>query len=114
MVYRRSRIAEKVKLQVISELQTGCAIKDLSSKYGISGWTIGKWRKEMGALTQSQSSTASDNPGNKFIELSVLGSINPSGLVKASLVFRDFSVIVEGSISSTKLISILKILEGTC
>lgn len=47
-----------------------------------------------------------------FIELSVKGKDQPK-LEKASLVFSDFSLSVEGNLKSSQIIEILKVLDGS-
>ena len=114
----RKRIPKKVKSQILLELATpGSAVTQLSRKYGVSGCTIHKWRKEQQLLVRDSSDVAILDAGNEFVELSVLEQQAPStsfSIQKASLVFRDLSISIEGSISNAKLISILKILEAPC
>lgn len=53
----------------------------------------------------------------RFIELSVQEEnsfLKKAKLQKALLTFDDFSISMEGSVSSSKLISIFKILEASC
>lgn len=74
-----------------------------------------KWlRKKRAAANCNADSVAFVNGKNEFVELSVSESETYSSLTKASLVFQDFSLSLQGKISSSKLISILKILEVTC
>ena len=47
---------------------------------------------------------------NNFVELSVKDSVSYT-LEKASLTFKDFSFSIEGKVTSSSLIAIIKVLE---
>ena len=109
---KNSRISKRLKAEILTKaLEPGCVKMDLVRSYGISKVTLYKW------ISQQRNNSLSVNkadlyskPANQFIELKVA---SPKGLKleKASLVFADLSLMLEGSISSKKLISIFKILE---
>jgi transposase-like protein len=112
-----NKISREVKSQILLELtKPGCGVRNISRQYGVSRGAIYKWLKDQRASVAADRSdpAASDNDRNKFVELSVVDSAAHSSLTKASLVFQDFSLSLEGNLSSSKLISILKILEVTC
>jgi transposase-like protein len=116
MAHSRKKISEKIKSQILLELsKPGYVVSNLSRQYGVSSWIIYKWLKEEKApVAPAGGGSSVAGEWSEFVELSVLESGAPSGLTKASLVFQDFSLSLEGKVSSSKLISILKILEVTC
>jgi transposase-like protein len=118
MVNRRKKISRKVKSQILLELaKPGYVISNISREYGVSNWTIYNWLKKQKASVApagGSSSGTSVNDSGEFVELAVAEGGGDYSLTKASLVFQDFSLSLEGKLSSSKLISILKILEVTC
>ncbi len=109
-----SKISAEVRSQVMLELAKGeCGVRNISMRYGVSRAAIYNWLKEERAAV-GVGSDVSVNESTEFVELSVAESEAHSGLTKASLVFQDFSLSIEGKLSSSKLISIIKILEVTC
>jgi len=115
MVRRREQISKVLKEQIISKLsEPDCSVADLRRLYGISKTTLYKWRHEAIKQVTDASIQAC---GRKFVELLVEEPSNhllESKLQKASLTFDDFSISIEGRVSSSKFISILKILEEPC
>jgi len=109
---RHKKIPAKVKAEIISEsLVPGCVISKLASQYGVSKQIIYEWRKEFQA--NHPQFGASVAAANSFIELPIINS-KPCVLEKASLVFHDFSLVLEGQIQTSSLLAILKILEESC
>ncbi len=115
MIKRKEKIPKLLKEQVLSKLfDPNYLVPDLSKSYGISRSTLYKWRckaKNKGILP------AAGHNQKEFVELLVKepnDCSRESSLQKASLTFEDFSIAIEGKVSSRKFISILKILEGSC
>ena len=109
-----SKISAEVKSQVMIELARGeFGVRNISMRYGVSRAAIYSWLKAERAEA-GVGADASVNGRGGFVELSVEESQAHSSLTKASLVFQDFSLSLEGKLSSSKLISIIKILEVTC
>ena len=103
----------------------GCVIADLAKSYSIGRGSIYTWinqqKKSLSIKQQKQASANTSMP--KFLEVAVTEQVEmkkPNEPIKlretfnlsnCSLVFDDFSLAIEGKIATTKLISILRILE---
>ena len=105
-----NKILPEIKSQILSELlMPGSIVSKLAKSYNISSTTIHNWQR------QSQKNKV--EIGNEvesidnFIELSIKDSKN-FALEKASLIFSDFSIVIEGKVRSSSLFEIIKILEG--
>ena len=106
----RNKISPTLKSQILSEsLIPGCVISELAKAYNISKTTIYTWQREEHEIMTDNGNKAYDV--NNFIELSINQSKN-SILNKASFIFNDFSLTIEGTIRSSSLFEILKILEN--
>ena len=109
-----NKISAEVKSQVMIELAKGeFGVRNISMRYGVSRAAIYSWLK----AERAEAAVGSDefvNNSAGFVELSIAEPQANSGLTKASLVFQDFSLSLEGKLSSGKLISIIKILEVSC
>ena len=104
-----NKISPEIKSQILSELQVpGCIVSKLAKSYNVSNTVIYNWQRH--AREISLSGISEVDRGGKFIELSVKNSRN-STLEKASLVFNDFSIVLEGKVKSSSLFEIMKILE---
>jgi transposase-like protein len=136
---KSKQISQEIKSRILSESHIpGRTVPDLASVYGISPGVIYRWRREERKLASNvaaQSHLASACVGN-FVELSVCdheeGEINSSlsrndrhadsitnsnshhTFQKASFVFDDFSLMIEGKIKVSKIFEAIKILEGPC
>lgn len=136
-----NRIPDDIKASVLSAIEvSGCNIVTIAKAHNISKGTIYKWiRDKSSCITQgtpqipdreSLQKTTSEGkcPQNNinFLELPILDSENltntisanstsssshSSKLSKASLIFNDLSIILEGKVSSSGLIAIIQILE---
>ena len=105
----RNKISPEIKSQVLSELQVpGCIVSNLAKSYNVSNTTIYTWQQKARKISVDNSSEV--DRSSKFVELSVQDSRN-STLEKASLIFNDFSLVIEGRVKSSSLLAILKILE---
>jgi transposase-like protein len=115
------KIPTKVKRQIVSEsLDPGCVVSKLASKYGVSKQSIYFWRKELFVRNPQASTSDPMTNSYSFVELPII-NVDPMGndtkqnvLEKASLIFRDFSLVLEGKVPTSNLLSILKILEESC
>lgn len=113
---RRDITAEQRK-QIISESYvSGCVISQVAQSYGISKETLYGWRSR--ERRKRREEAKANNSGNKFIELSIqkttVQETKCTILKKAELKFNDFSLSIEGSVSSSKLLEIVKILDRSC
>ncbi|WP_341790754.1 transposase [Rickettsia endosymbiont of Polydrusus tereticollis] len=112
MNIRRKNITAEQRAQIISEsCVPGCIISKVARSYGISEKTLYGWRSR-GKFSRRKAET-SNNTGNKFVEL-LVQEREYTLLKKAELTFSNFSLLIEGNISSTKLLEIVKILDGSC
>lgn len=121
---RRKVVTSEEREQIIGEsLKSGCVITELARTYGISADTIYGWRNKHrnkssisksnlnAAQTGKNASNSNNNDSNKkFLEVSVVPS-KSLVLQKAELVFNEIVLTVQGSLSSTKLLNIIKLLE---
>lgn len=105
----RNKTSPEIKSQILAELQVpGCIVSKLAKSYNISKTTIYTWKQERQGLDVGKGNEI--DRGSSFVELSVKES-KDSTLEKASLIFNDFSLIIEGRVKSASLLAILKILE---
>lgn len=110
-----NKISPEIKSRILSELQVpGCIVSRLAKTYNVSNTTIYTWQRQTQKIGIDDSSSSEVNRGNKFVELSISNAKN-STLEKASLIFNDFSIVIEGKVRSSSLVAIMKILEeGSC
>jgi transposase-like protein len=105
----RKKVSPEIKSQILSELEVpGCIVSQLGKKYNVSSTTIYTWQRQAQQIRPYDSDEVDKVKG--FIELSVNDARN-SRLEKASLVFNDFSLVIEGSVKSSSLFAIVKIME---
>ena len=113
---RNKQIKSKLKSQILVELLSpGSSITKLAKSYNVSRSSLHKWRRDHKISDQHNSEvqqTACNNGTGHFVELSVKKS--NFDLRKASLIFDNFSISIEGKVSSSKLFEILKVLEEPC
>lgn len=99
------KIDASIKAEVMKMLEEpGFSVAEISKTYEISRSTLHKWKQSK--------SIKSINDTERFVELSVLSPKRK--LSKASLVFDDIAVSLEGKMSSSDLVSIIKILGTSC
>jgi len=113
----RKKIDDKLRAEIMSKLfEPGCKVRELSKMYGLSPHTLRNWRynfrKGPQKLAKEKVGANFTSQSCNFVELSVLGSKRK--LNKASLVFDDVAVSLEGKMSSSDLMSIIKILDTSC
>lgn len=116
---RGKKVAVEIKTRVIEEsLKPRCVITKLAEKYGISPETVYGWRSSYNRMALASTvsfdkKNGSDSVG-KFIELSVSKPKQLLTLQEASLKFDNLSLVMQGQIKSSTLLSIVKILEESC
>lgn len=112
MKKRRRRVDPQIKAQILKIMaeDPGCRITNLSKLYNVSKTSLHYWRSQMKVTVGLAPGVM---PGNRFVEVSVKDS-KVGDLKKASLIFQDMTLDIEGRVSSSDLMSILKILEGSC
>ena len=96
----------------------GSKIISIANHYGISKQTLYKWIQ-----LRSLNKTESDNTNNtklqeenkscNFVELAVEPPKSLE-LRSASLVFKEYSISIEGNIKTQSLLQIIHVLEGSC
>lgn len=113
-------ISPEVKSAIILALQDpGHVVSKIAKLYGVSEWTIYHLRKKH-VLGCSSGPHASDG----FVEVRVedepisLKEVSPSSpfpfLKRATFVFQEFSLTLEGKVKGGDLQALLKVLEGGC
>ena len=109
---KRKTITAEQKARIISEsYATGCVASQLARSYGISEKTLYGWRTR--EKLSKKNGEASNNSDNKFVELAVQEK-EYTILKKVELTLNNFSLLIKGNISSTKLLEIVKILGMSC
>jgi len=117
MAKNTKKISSIIKSSILLELSTeGYSITKIAESYGISRGVIYGWIKELQAAKTQQVSGIDLSSINNFIEVNLIDnqSYQSSNLQKASLIFNDFSLVIEGNISAIRLLKILKNLEKIC
>ena len=117
MAQSNKKISSIIKSSVLLELNAeGYSIAKIAESHGISRAVIYGWIKELQAAKTQRVSDISSLPRNNFVEVALVDNQNyqNSNLQKASLIFNDFSLIIEGNISAVRLLKILKNLEKLC
>ena len=133
-VRKRKMISTKVKKQILAELLApGCVVTKLAKTSGVAQSTLHKWKScqlrnqvlpnanfgsNPNPAFDSAIASAGTSPGtNHFVELKVTPTACTASrlqFTKALLVCEDFSISLEGSISSSKVCAIFRVLEETC
>lgn len=117
MAKNTKKISSIIKSSVLSELNTeSYSITQIAESHGISRSVIYKWIQELQAAKTQQVSDVHLLPRNNFIEIALVNNKNHQScsLQKASLIFNDFSLCIEGNIGAARLLKILKNLEKIC
>jgi hypothetical protein len=101
-------ISPEKKMQILEDLAISeFTVKELATIYKVSTTSIYNLQRVAQGIKEIRGAERSSN----FIEVSVKDSVN-STLEKASLTFNNFSFSIEGKVTSTSLIAIVKILEA--
>lgn len=122
MAKNNKEISSKQKALILAEaLVPGCVISKLAKSHGISKGTIYTWIKKSqnpqinksNTVNSLIANTVNSLIDNSFVEINLINSKNQTNatLEKASLIFNNFSLCIEGKVASGKLIAIIKILE---
>ena len=117
MAKSNKKISPIIKSSVLLELSTeGYSIAKIAQAHGISRGVIYGWIRELQAAKTQRVSDINLSPINNFVEVTLVDNKNyqSSNLQKASLIFNDFSLMIEGNISAIKLLKILRNLEKIC
>ena len=112
MSIKNKIIPSKLKSQILSELsKPESKISEISKLYGVSRATLYKWNGENDTYCEGKNfETAEAASNGNFIELTVKDAVNVN-LKSASLQFNDFSLLLEGKISSDLLMALVKTVE---
>ncbi len=105
---KNRKISPNIKSSVLSKLNTeGYSITKIAESHGISRAVIYAWIKELQAAITQQVSNTNSSLKNSFVEVALIDdqTYQNSNLQKVSLKFNDFSLFIEGNISTTKLLS---------
>jgi transposase-like protein len=106
-------ISSKLKSKIMSELsKPDSSVAELSKLHGVSNSTLYKWKDECDThYEHSKEQTVISTGDNNFIELTVQEDTEHLSLKSASLQFGDFSLALEGKITSDLLIALVKTVE---
>ena len=105
------KILPETKAQILSELQApGCIVSKLAKAHNVSSTSIYTWQRQ--AREAGIEKYSKVDREDKFVELEVADSKN-STLEKASLIFNDFSLIIEGRVKSSSLIAIIDLFRNS-
>jgi len=107
---KKKKVAEGLKKKIVEEsFKDGAVVTQVADSYGVSVKTLSGWRRKF------KEKNLKSEPKNRFVELSLaVENESPIFLKKVELVFGDLSVLIEGRVSSSKILSIIKILEESC
>ena len=111
MAQNNKKISSIIKSSVLSELRTeGYSIAKIAESHGISRAVIYGWIKELQAAKTQQVSGINLPSINNFVEVALVDheGHQSSNLQKASIIFNDFSLIIEDNIGAIKLLKILR------
>jgi transposase-like protein len=110
----RTFYAERKAKVLTAAAIPGCVIANLARSHSMHPSMIHKWLRQQRELAKTKVSAIDSAP--KFLEVAITESepllTQSATLQKASLTFSEFSFVLEGKVNSTKLINILKALEG--
>ncbi len=117
MAKNTKKISSIIKSAVLSELSTeNYSITQIAESHSISRSVIYKWIQELQADKSQRINDINSSSKNNFVEVALVDNQNyqSSTLQKISLLFNDFSLVIEGNIGATRLLKILKNLEKIC
>lgn len=111
---KKKSIPSSLKREVLEALQQpGSVLTTIAKAYGISRSTIYLWRGSTRPSLIKTSVVKTDHKNQSFVEISVKKP-TPLKLRKASLIFENYSLSIEGNIKLQNLIQIINILENQC
>ena len=99
--------AEAVRASSVIQTQVKAQVKAQSQTLALDHNS----RTPIDSCESLESLDGSQNDGSQFVELLIQDS-GGLDLKKASLIFSDFALTLEGRVKSSSLVAILKILEG--
>jgi len=111
---KKKSIPSSLKKEVLEALQQpGSVLTTIAKTYGISRSTIYLWRGSTRSSFIKTSEVKTDHKNQSFVEISVKKPTSLK-LQKASLIFENYSLSIEGNIKLQNLIQIINILESRC
>lgn len=123
MLNQRNTISDAVKEKILLESDDPkCVITKLASKHGVRANQIYNWRsKKRQGLKPPSTSLAQvlDNPSDNFVELVTNDSEElPAPIeieyIQTELKFSEFTLSIEGKISTNKLHKIIELVSRAC
>lgn len=121
---KSNKFSKEVKSEVLEMLKDPeYSVTEVARAYSISTSTLHKWKARMNqqrsisssASSLSTPSLSSASSPSGFVEVAIVDSKNVTKVIKkASMVFDDMSISIEGKISSKDLMSVISILESSC
>lgn len=111
---KKKLIPSSLKREVLEALQKpGSVLTTIAKAYGISRSTIYLWRGSTPSSLIKTSGVKTDYKNQSFVEISVKEPTSLK-LQKASLIFENYSLSIEGNVKLQNLIQIINILESPC
>ena len=110
------RISSELKAEIVqTSLKPEAVLSTIASDYGVSEASIHKWSKDYNVPSKTPIVTENLMRDN-FVELSLKNnaSIEKPKLKSASLVFKDYSLCIEGNLNPSSLLKIVHILVESC
>ena len=107
-------ISAELKSKIIPELlKPNRSVPELHKLYGVSQTVLYRWRREYSNQNHLISQDQPAITNSSFIEVAVSDVVNPN-LKSAHLNFADFSLMIEGKITSSILFALVKTVEESC
>lgn len=124
MKERRRIISPRLKSRIMSEAEeSGCVVSEIAMKYKISPQLLYSWRSKRRHADKSKAkvklrkATTAVSFVEAKLERPALGGSSEEAklpLKKVSLAFDGFSLAIEGSFNTQKLMQLIAILERPC
>ncbi len=113
-MHNKKSLPSSLKREVLEALQKpGSVLTTIAKAYGISRSTVYHWKGSNVSSHIKTSRVKIDHKDQSFVEISVKEPTSLK-LQKASLIFENYSLSIEGNIKLPNLIQIINILESQC
>ena len=113
-MHNKKSLPSSLKREVLEALQKpGSVLTTIAKAYGISRSTVYLWKGSNLSSHIKTSGVKIDHKDQSFVEISIKEPTSLK-LQKASLIFENYSLSIEGNIKLPNLIQIINILESQC
>lgn len=120
MLNQKNTISDSVKKQILLESDDPkCVITKLASKHGVTANQIYNWRSQKRQHSKPSATQALDYSSDNFVELVTNAqeeSPTPIALeyIQTELKFAEFTLSIEGKISTNKFYKIIELVSSSC